>query len=93
MRGSPATVVGEIAEERIHGFVPGRVDHGATVAPDRDKARHAQAVKMERQGIRREVERVGDFPRWHPLRPGLHEEPENVEAIILGERRQGGYGI
>ena len=35
----------------------------------------------------------GDVARRHAFGPRLHQQPENVEAVVLGERAKGGDGI
>ena len=48
---------------------------------------------MKRQRVRRELEGVGDAAGGHALRPGLHQQAEDIEAIVLGEGGQGRDGI
>jgi hypothetical protein len=51
-----------------------------------DKPAHAQAIEVKREHAGRDLESVGDLACRHSLRPGLHQEPKDVETAILGER-------
>src|SRR5215472_123880 len=82
---SLATVLSEVAEQRIHRFEAGRIDHRAAVPAHGHQPRHAQAVEMKGESVRREFESAGDLTGGHSLGPGLHKQPEYVGAIILGE--------
>jgi hypothetical protein len=88
-----ATVFGEEAKQRVHLFEPRRVDHRAALAAHGNKTRRAKSIKMESQGIRREIESVCDRARWHALLSSLHKQPEHIETIVLRERRQGNNSI
>ena len=48
---------------------------------------------MKGQRIRREIERFRHPPGGEPVRPGLDQQAENIEAVILGERGQGRDGV
>ena len=92
--GRAATAVfGEETKQRVHLLELRRVDHRAALAAHSDKARRTKSIKMESQGIGREIESVCDRARWHALRSSLHKQPEYIEAIVLRERRQGGNSI
>ena len=82
-----------IAEQRVHRVVLRGVDHRAAVAPHRHEARPAQPVEVKRQRIRRETERCRDLPGRKTIRSRLHQQPEDIEAIVLGERGQGRDGV
>ena len=41
---------------------------------------------MKGERIGRELENAGDLACGHSLPPGLHQQPEYVEAIILRQR-------
>ena len=84
-----AAVLGQVAEQRVHGLVAGRVDHRASLATHGDEAGVTQAVEMEGQGVGRELEGAGDPSRRHAVRPGLNQQAEHIEAIVLGKGGQG----
>src|SRR6516165_8961680 len=88
-----AAVFSEIAEQRIHRFEARRVDHRTAVPAHAHQARHAQAVEMKGERIGRELENAGDLACGHSFRSGLHQQPEYVETIILGERSKSCDGI
>jgi hypothetical protein len=44
---------------------------------------------MECQGVGGETEPLGDLAGGQALRPGLHQQPKNLQAVFLGQRRQG----
>ena len=48
---------------------------------------------MKSERVRSEVERIGYAARRHPLRPGLHEQTEHIEAIVLRKSGQGRHGV
>jgi hypothetical protein len=52
-----------------------------------------QAIKMERERVRREIELLGHLAGRHPLPTGLYQLPEHVEAIILSESSQSHHGV
>ena len=58
-----------------------------------NQSRHAQAVKMKCEHTGRELESPGDLASRHSLGSGLHQEAEDVEAIILRESGQSRDGI
>jgi hypothetical protein len=92
-RCSAAAVFSEKAKQRIHLLKLRRVDHRTTLASHRDKSRRPEPIKVESEGIGREIEGFCDCARWHAPRTSLHKLPEYVEAIILCERRQRGNSI
>src|SRR3974390_3417087 len=80
-------VICEIGNERIHGLKPGRIDHRAAVAPNRYESCLAQSVQVECERVGRQSKATGDMACRHSLRPGLDQQAEYVEAVVL---RQGG---
>jgi hypothetical protein len=48
---------------------------------------------MKGQRIRRKIERFRHAPGGEPVRPGLDQQAENIEAVILGKRSQSRDGI
>jgi len=52
-----------------------------------------ELAQVERQRRRREREPLADLPGGKPLRPGLHEQPENIEPSFVTERDKGGDGV
>jgi hypothetical protein len=88
-----AAIFGKEAKQRVHLLELRRIDHRAALAADSDKTRRAKSIKVERQGIGREIESVCDRSRWQAPRSSLHKQPKYVEAIVLRERRQGGNSI
>jgi hypothetical protein len=44
---------------------------------------------MKGQRVRGELERIGNGAGGHAVSPGLDQEAKYVEAIVLGQRRQG----
>ena len=51
----------------------------------RDRREAAQPVEMERQGVGREAEGGRHLAGGESVRTGLHQQPEHVEATVLGE--------
>ncbi len=52
-----------------------------------------ELVQVERQGCGRQAEAFPDLSRWNPVRPRFHQQPEDIEARLLGERAKSGYGV
>jgi hypothetical protein len=48
---------------------------------------------MKGQRIRRQIERFCHAPGGKSVRPGLDQEAENIEAVILGEGCQSPDGV
>ncbi len=48
---------------------------------------------MEGEGRRRDAEGVGQGAGRRTLGTGAHEQPEHLQAGLLGEGREGGYGV
>jgi hypothetical protein len=92
-RCSSTAVFGEETQERVHLVELRRVDHGSTLAVRGDKTRHAEPIKMKREGVWREVERGRHRSRCQTLRSRLYEQTKHVESIILSERCQSSHGI
>jgi hypothetical protein len=44
---------------------------------------------MKGQRVRGEIERIGNGASRHAVTPGFDQKAEHVEAIVLGQRRQG----
>jgi len=88
-----AAILGEKAEQRIHGLELRSVDHRAAIAAHGDKPGGPQPIEVKRQRIRGEIERGGDSTRRHALGSGLHQQAEYIEPVILCERGQGGNDI
>src|SRR5262249_9010982 len=88
-----AAVFSEEAKQRVRLLELRCIDHRAALATHSDKARRTKPIKMESQGVGREIESVCDCARWHALRSSLHKQPEYIEAIVLRERRQGSNSI
>src|SRR6185437_8640225 len=91
-RRALATVLGEEGNEVVHRLEPRRIDHGAAVAADRDQPGKAQPVEMECQRVGGKAELFGDLAGGHALRPGLDQEAEDFQAVVLGKGRQCGHG-
>jgi hypothetical protein len=83
----------EIGEQGVHPPVCRCVDHWPTLTPHWHEASHTQSVEVEGQCVRGEIEGFGNLTRSHALRPGLHKQPEHLEAVVLSKCRQGRYGI
>jgi hypothetical protein len=88
-RKTPAAIIGEIADQRVHRFELGRIDHRAALAAHGDKTGGPQPIEMKGQRVRCEIERGCDRAGRHPLGSGLHQQAEHVEPIVLSERGQG----
>src|SRR5580704_19639077 len=61
VRHALAAVLGEVAEQRVHGLEPRRIDHRAARAPHRHQARRPEAVEMKCESIGRQAERGRDL--------------------------------
>src|SRR5215468_3363663 len=83
-RHPAAAVFGEEAKQRVHLLELRRVDHRAALAAHTDKPRRAKSVKVESQGIGREIESARDRARWHSSGARLHKQPKHIKAIVLG---------
>ena len=92
-RFTAAAVLGQEAEQFVHRLEPRGIDHRATLATYRDKAREAQSVKMEGERIRREIESRRDGARRHAFRSSLNQKAENIEAVLLRESGQCGQNV
>jgi hypothetical protein len=49
--------------------------------------------EMEGERGRGELQTFGDLPGWQSFRAGLHEQPEDLEAVPLGERSERRNGL
>ncbi len=88
-----AAILGEVAEQRVHGLEARGVNHLAALAAHRHQSGAAQPVEMKCQGVRCEPKRNGDLAGRQALRSGLHEQAINVQPTLLGEGRERGNGI
>ncbi len=52
-----------------------------------------QMAEMEGERRRRQPQLARDAPDRQPLRPGRHQEPEDVEPGLLREGRKRGEGV
>ena len=48
---------------------------------------------MKGQRIGRELKRVGDLAGSHPAGASLNQQSKDIEAVVLREGGQSGYGI
>ena len=88
-----AAILGHVGEQRVHDRIGRRVDQRPAFAPEGHKVRVFELAQVERQRRRREREPLAELPSGKPLRPGLHEEPENIEPGFVAERDKGGEGF
>src|SRR5271169_1292275 len=93
LRAALAAIIGQVAEQHIHGVEPRGVNHRAALAPDGDESGLAQAIEMEGQGVRRESKSVGDLSRRHPGGSRLDKKTVSIKTIVLSEGGQGRNGI
>src|SRR5258708_235107 len=92
LRAALAALIGQVRHQRVHRVEFCRIDHRAAVAADIHKPGCAQAVEMKRQSVRGQSKARGDVARGHSFRARLHQQAENVEAIVLRQCRQNADG-
>ncbi len=88
-----AAVRREVGQQVVHHGIFGRVDQGPALTAEFDQMRMLELVQMKGQRCTRQPEPVANLSRGHPLRTGLDQKPENIEAGFLREGRQSGDGI
>src|SRR3984893_4068263 len=86
-------VLRQIAEQRVHRVEAWGVNHRSAVTSHSDQSGRTEAIKMKGQSVGRQVECLRDIASSKPLQPGLDEQPEYSEAIVLCEGGQRGQRI
>jgi hypothetical protein len=86
-----AAILGQVGEKSRHRVEAGRVNHRTALATNGDKAGVTQAIKVERERVRRETKRIGDCTARHSIRTRFLQ-PKNVEPVLLGKSSQGRDG-
>ena len=87
--GALAAILRQIGEQRVHDGISGRIDQGAALPAEGHEIGVLELVQVERQRRRRKPEPLADLSRGQPLRAGLHQQPEDIEARLVGERDKG----
>lgn len=85
-----ATILGQVGEQIIHGFIFSDVEQRSTLTPKGDEAGVPKLSQVKRKSRRRQPEALRHGARRKALGPGLHEEAEHIEAVFVGKRAQGG---
>jgi hypothetical protein len=60
----------------VHFVELRRIDHRAAFSAHGNETGHTEAIKVEREGVGRKVQRGGYCSGRHPLRSRLHKQPE-----------------
>jgi hypothetical protein len=88
IRISLAAILRQECEQPVHSLVSSRIDHRSTLASDGCQIGVAEAVEVESQRVWRKLERGCDTTCRHPVLTRFDQDSENIETIILGERRK-----
>jgi hypothetical protein len=88
-----ATILGQVGQQSVHGFVRGRIDQRPAFAPECHQAGVLKLVQMKGECRRRQPQPVADLARRQPLGAGLHQKPKHIEPGFLRERRQRNDGF
>ena len=91
-----AAILHEIADQCVHRFIVGAIDERAVAPLLPDQPGPAELGEVEGERGVRHAERPGDRTRRHALVPGLDEQPEQRQAMLLrerAERRDGGGAV
>ena len=88
IRVPPAAILGQIAQQRIHGVVACDVNHRAAVAPHCHQPGLTQPIKMKGQVVRGEFERVSDRSSGHAFLSRFDKKAKDIKTIVLRKSGQ-----
>src|SRR5580765_5716241 len=87
-RAAAATVLGEVADERVHVPEIGRIEDEASLLAALGKPRARQVREVEGERRRRKLQRFADAAGGQSLRAGLDEQTVDRKARFLGQGGQ-----
>src|ERR1700731_4071514 len=87
--GTPsAAVFGQEDEEIAHGRKIDGIDNGAAIPARADQASIREDEKLRRHGVWCSLKRPGDLARWQAVRPGLYQQPKDLQPSFLCQGRE-----
>ncbi|WP_443589027.1 hypothetical protein [Acidocella sp.] len=92
-RVSLAAIFCQIGQKGIHGRVFGGIDQRPPLPAKRHQPGVPQLIEVKREGIAWHAKPFGYLAGRQPVRPGLHKQTEDIQAGVLGKRRQSRNGL
>ena len=88
--GRPAAaVLGEVGEQGVHGGIDRGVDERSPFACERHQFGVLQFLEMKSERGGGQPELFADLASSQPIFPGLNQQPVDIKAGLLCDRRQG----